>query len=95
MIKSINWVTRVGATAACVLLAAPVLAQETQTIPSMSTDDINNFGTLATNIKQGMVDILGKLWIPVAAVILAGIAIWAVPRIVGLFKAAFQSGKGK
>lgn len=81
---------------AFLLVPALVYGQESaNTIPSMSQTDIDNFGTLATNVKQGLVDILEKLWIPVAAVLMAGIALWAVPRVVGLFKSAFQSGKGR
>lgn len=81
---------------AFLLVPALVYGQEqSNSIPSMNQTDIDNFGTLATNVKEGLIDILEKLWIPVAAVLMAGIALWAVPRIAGLFKSAFQSGKGK
>lgn len=51
------------------------------------------------NAAQGLQTMLGNILsylVPVVGVIaLAGVAIWAVPKIVGTVKSAFTSGKGR
>lgn len=71
-------------------VSLPVLAQET--IPSMDTTSTIN---AATAVSTGLQSILTSLAPLVIGVVVAGVAIWAIPRIVGLLKSAFTSGKGR
>lgn len=67
-------------------------AQANYTNVVMSTTGPEN---AITAVQTGMESILNKLGPAVLAVVVAGVAIWAIPRIVGLLKSAFSSGKGR
>lgn len=77
--------------AVVVASAAPVLADGVYTNIVMSTKGPE---AAITALQGGMTSILDKLGPAVLAVVVAGVAIWAIPRIVGLLKSAFSS-KGR
>lgn len=90
-------------------LLAPVLtmAQEsTSTTGPITTSGSDwsatyNVGTLtsvnsaADGLREMFGKILGTLVPVIGAVILAGVAVWAMPKIVGIIKSAFQTSKGR
>lgn len=67
-------------------------AEGESSTPQLDTSEVVN---AATSIKTGLVSILGDLSPLVIAVVVAGVAIWAIPRIVGILKTGFTSGKGR
>lgn len=90
------------------LTALPTLAQEsggssapvtasgdgwsaTFTIP----DKITSVDSAASGAQSMLSNILSQLVKPIGLVLLAGLAIWAMPRIIGILKTAFSSGKGR
>lgn len=52
-------------------------------------------GTAITDIQSGMTGIIGQLKAPAIAIVLAGVAIWVIPKLVSYLKTAFQAGKGR
>lgn len=48
-----------------------------------------------TSIQTALTSVLGSLSTAVVAVVLAGVAVWLIPRIAGSLKSAFSSGKGR
>lgn len=97
----------VYASAAAILAPGLTLAQEqSNTVGpvSVSGNDWSatySVGTLtsvnsaADGLQTMMGQILGKLVPVLGAIILAGVAVWAMPKIVGIIKSAFQTGKGR
>lgn len=57
--------------------------------------DLAAVNSAATGLQTMFENILGKLVPVVGCVLLAGVALWALPRIVGTIKTAFQQGKGR
>lgn len=56
---------------------------------------VENVDNVASGLQSMFGNIMGTIVPVVGAVILAGVAIWAMPRIVGIIKSGFQSGKGR
>lgn len=95
--------------ASAALLAAPAMmfAQESSSGAPASasgtgwntTFDVADTITPVQSVADGMetmfTNILSMLIKPIGLVLLAGIAIWAAPHIVGIIKSAFNRGKGR
>ena len=56
---------------------------------------VSNVDNVASGLQSMFGNIMSTIVPVVGAVILAGVAIWAMPRIVGIIKSGFQSGKGR
>lgn len=70
------------------LVTAPAMLAEGTPAAGSPEDAISQ-------IQTSLTDILDALKTPVVALVVAGVAVWAIPRIVGLLKSAFNSGKGR
>lgn len=94
--------------ASAALLAAPamMLAQESSSAPVTSSgtgwattftvaDTIAPVESAANGLETMFSNILSQLIKPIGLVLLAGVAIWAMPHIVGIIKSAFNRGKGR
>lgn len=57
--------------------------------------DVSEATGAITSIQGAFESILAALGPAVVAVVLAGVAIWAIPRIAGSLKSAFTGGKGR
>lgn len=62
---------------------------------SSETVDVSAATGAISSVQSAMISILTPLGTAVVAIVLAGVAIWAIPRVVGSLKGAFQSGKGR
>lgn len=93
--------------AAALLAPAFVMAQDSSTTTGPVTTSGSDWaatysiGTLtsvnsaADGLRTMFGNILGALVPVLGAVILAGVAVWAMPKIVGIIKSAFQTSKGR
>lgn len=86
-----GWVARQKAIVCCGLMgvASAVMAEETVTKTVVDVE--SEIG----DIKQGLLDVISQLKAPVVAVVLAGLALWIVPRIPGFLTKAFNAIKGR
>lgn len=57
--------------------------------------DVSEATGAISSIQSAFESILTALGPAVVAVVLAGVAIWAIPRIAGSLKSAFSGGKGR
>lgn len=57
--------------------------------------EVSSVTSMSSGLQSMFGGILGTLVPVVGAVVLAGVAVWAMPRIVGIIKSAFQTGKGR
>lgn len=53
------------------------------------------YDTVITETESALKTALSSLAAPAAAVVVAGIAIWLIPRVVSALKSAFTAGKGR
>lgn len=75
---------------------APVTAQGTGWATTFDVaDNISSVQSVADGMETMFTNILSMLIKPIGLVLLAGIAIWAAPHIVGIIKSAFNRGKGR
>lgn len=88
--------------APCMMLAqeqsstAPVTAQGTGWATTFNVaDTITPVQSVADGMETMFSNILSMLIKPIGLTLLAGLAIWAAPHIVGIIKSAFNRGKGR
>lgn len=94
--------------ASAAVLASPVLmlAQEQTSAPVSATgsgwsttfsvaNEIAPVKSAADGLESMFSTILSQLIKPIGLVLLAGVAVWAMPHIVGIIKSAFNRGKGR
>lgn len=93
--------------AAALLAPALSMAQDSTTTTGPITANVSDWGTTYTvgtltsvnsaadGLREMFGKILGGLVPVVGAVMLAGVALWAMPRILGILKTAFQTSKGR
>lgn len=62
---------------------------------STPTADTTQATTAITTVQTAFETILSALGPAVLAVVIAGVGIWAIPRVVGALKSAFTGGKGR
>lgn len=74
---------------ALVALVAPALASAQEQTGSL------DLSTEIGQIQTGMTGVINQLKAPAIAIVLAGVAIWVIPKLVGYLKTAFQAGKGR
>lgn len=60
-----------------------------------SVGTLTSVNSAADGLRTMFGNILGALVPVLGAVILAGVAVWAMPKIVGIIKSAFQTSKGR
>lgn len=72
--------------------ASPLAALAEGTTSSV---DVTNATDAITQVQGAFEQILGTLGSAVLAIVIAGVAIWAIPRVVGSLKSAFTGGKGR
>lgn len=102
-----RWRTALLAGAFALLAPALTLAQESSSTTgpvtttgsdwsaTYSIGTLTSVNSAADGLRTMFGNILGALVPVLGAVILAGVAVWAMPRIVGIIKSAFQTSKGR
>lgn len=73
----------------------PVTQSGSDWSATYSVGTLSSVNSAAEGLRDMFGKILGSLVPVLGTVILAGVAVWAMPRIVGIIKSAFQTSKGK
>lgn len=84
--------------AAMAFLGTAGLALAEETGGSTTTSavvDVSKVGEVAEAVQTGFSDAADALYPVLAAVVCIGVGLWLIPRIVGVLKSAFSSGKGR
>lgn len=73
----------------------PVTTSGSDWAATYSVGTLTSVNSAADGLRTMFGNILGALVPVLGAVILAGVAVWAMPKIVGIIKSAFQTSKGR
>lgn len=73
----------------------PVTTSGSDWAATYSVGTLTSVNSAAAGLQDMFGKILGSLVPVLGAVILAGVAVWAMPKIVGIIKSAFQTSKGR
>lgn len=73
----------------------PVTTSGSDWAATYSIGTLTSVNSAADGLREMFGKILGGLVPVVGAVMLAGVALWAMPRILGILKTAFQTSKGR
>lgn len=73
----------------------PVTTSGSDWASTYSIGTLTSVNSAADGLRTMFGNILGALVPVLGAVTLAGVAVWAMPKIVGIIKSAFQTSKGR